>query len=304
MSGFTAEIYEVEIRFTIFTVFIKVYPSRYLIVVVDLIFETGLRNLEIKEETISAKCPIDSEDANKEDGVIRYNCVIPKEKGAKVMQGKVVEIDFKEPDVNDNEINMSEEVSLQSEKVHNQTKIINKMTMLNNAKLTKYPSYFIVSGELDNDDFKSFGPSNLNLEVADDSTGQLYNVSCEVINSNEKKYQLKCTPDRENGVKGSLFLATVSDPNHNALCLNITDEDYVNYYKNGTDSTTKRNNIFYRKSSSGLSGGAIAGIVIACVIALIIASIVALLCRNNKGSPVYHTSTPSIVGLKNSEYST
>ena len=73
------------------------------------------------------------------------------------------------------------------------------------------------------------------------------------------------------------------DANHNALCLNITDGDIVNYSKNRTKSTNKIN-LLWRKCSSGLSGGAIAGIVIACVILLIIASIIALLLRNNRNN--------------------
>jgi hypothetical protein len=62
------------------------------------------------------------------------------------------------------------------------------MYELNNGKITIYPSYFIISGEIDDDDFKTFGPSNLNLEVIDNSTdpSTIYNISYEVINSYKK----------------------------------------------------------------------------------------------------------------------
>lgn len=51
---------------------------------------------------------------------------------------------------------------------------------------------------------------------------------------------------------------------------------------------------YYSKSSSGLSGGAIAGIVIACVVALAAASIAAIMLR--KPSPPIDNTT--VVGLK------
>ena len=51
---------------------------------------------------------------------------------------------------------------------------------------------------------------------------------------------------------------------------------------------------YYSKSSSGLSGGAIAGIVIACVVALAAASIAAIMLR--KPSPPI--DSPTVVNLK------
>ena len=57
------------------------------------------------------------------------------------------------------------------------------------------------------------------------------------------------------------------------------------------------NNIYYRKNSSGLSGGAIAGIVIACVVVLAAASIAAIMLR--KPSPPIDNTT--VVGLKTVE---
>ena len=52
----------------------------------------------------------------------------------------------------------------------------------------------------------------------------------------------------------------------------------------------------YNKSSSGLSGGAIAGIVIACVVALAAASIAAIMLR--KPTPPTYDNTTA-VDLKN-----
>ena len=54
----------------------------------------------------------------------------------------------------------------------------------------------------------------------------------------------------------------------------------------------------YWKSSSGLSGGAIAGIVIAWVVAIIAASILAIMFRRPKPAPVDNTT---VVGLNTVE---
>ena len=60
---------------------------------------------------------------------------------------------------------------------------------------------------------------------------------------------------------------------------------------------SSHSNTFYRKSSSGLSGGAIAGIVIACVVVLAAASIAAIMLR--KPAPPVDNTT--VVGLKTVE---
>ena len=62
-------------------------------------------------------------------------------------------------------------------------------------------------------------------------------------------------------------------------------------------SSSSNSRTFYRKSSSGLSGGAIAGIVIACVVALAAASIAAIMLR--KPAPPIDNTT--VVGLKTVE---
>ena len=73
------------------------------------------------------------------------------------------------------------------------------------------------------------------------------------------------------------------------------------YMKDSTNTTqittTGGNRYSYNKSSSGLSGGAIAGIVIACVAVLLAASIAAIMLR--KPAPPIDNTT--VVGLKTVE---
>ena len=63
-----------------------------------------------------------------------------------------------------------------------------------------------------------------------------------------------------------------------------------------TASNTGSGNV-YRKSSSGLSGGAIAGIVIACVVVLVAASVAAIMLR--KPTPPIDNTTVANLQTEN-----
>ena len=99
-----------------------------------------------------------------------------------------------------------------------------------------------------------------------------------------KMYMDKDTPD-ENKYKNltQVYVATGGGKENF-----IADDDV-----NKISSIGGSGNRYYSKSSSGLSGGAIAGIVIACVVALAAASIAAIMLR--KPAPVDNTT---IVDLK------
>ena len=90
---------------------------------------------------------------------------------------------------------------------------------------------------------------------------------------------------------GNLHLSTGKAENNNILTV---------YMLNGPDdptplTTSSVSRYTYPKSSSGLSGGAIAGIVIACVAVLIAASIAAIMLRKPAPIPMENTT---VVGLK------
>jgi hypothetical protein len=68
----------------------------------------------------------------------------------------------------------------------------------------------------------------------------------------------------------------------------------------GSDgSPTIRSNPTYKKSSSGLSGGAIAGIVIACAVVLIIVSIIAMMLRKPSVSIKNNSSITELRSIEN-----
>ena len=84
--------------------------------------------------------------------------------------------------------------------------------------------------------------------------------------------------------------------------LNMTDENSHINITGGDNSTNPNDNgrSYYRKSSSGLSGGAIAGIVITCVVALIAASIAAIMLRKpTVAQPVENTTAVQLRTVEN-----
>ena len=92
---------------------------------------------------------------------------------------------------------------------------------------------------------------------------------------------------------GNLALSVYDDEVY--LTFNLPEGAPLNDPINAGASS--HSNTFYRKSSSGLSGGAIAGIVIACVVVLAAASIAAIMLR--KPAPPVDNTT--VVGLKTVE---
>ena len=109
-----------------------------------------------------------------------------------------------------------------------------------------------------------------------------FNVTLECDTSNEA---LNADLYWRSGISGST-----------KVILNMTDST-VSVNELATNSTSRGNRFSYMKSSSGLSGGAIAGIVIACVVALIAASIASIMLRK----PARSDDNTTIVGLKTIE---
>ena len=305
-NSFKAEPREEIITFRTYFIYINIYPARYVLINIAIKSTKGFRNLDdgdvIKKEP--ANCSISKEDENKTEGNVRYDCNAKKDSGAVVTNVTVLNVTFSEPKLNMEDINYSEEAALAAAQLSSQTQEINKMFTLNGGRLTTYPNYFIITGEITDEDFKpNYGiTDSLILKVVDNSTdpSTAYNVSCKAQDNGNNNYEFRCTP--EEGVKGSIYLSTITDGKKNAVSLNLTrGNDSVDYSKNSTTPTTNINKgiATYRKSSSGLSGGAIAGIVIACCVVLIIATLVAIMMRKSAvvTAPL-QTQTPSIVGLR------
>ena len=85
----------------------------------------------------------------------------------------------------------------------------------------------------------------------------------------------------------------------------ITDKKtkiVMNMKNKDSDTITESpgsNTVNYRKSSSGLSGGAIAGIVIACVAVLIAAAVAAIMLRKPSTPPTDNTTVTNLNAVEN-----
>ena len=152
---------------------------------------------------------------------------------------------------------------------------------LKNGTLKVNPNkYFDIKGDIDDESYQGKVGKELMLSVVDNSTGQdnIKDASCKIQKVTNKSYEFRCTS--EELINGYIHLASMYDDNK-AINLYMKDEvGSLSYDGRGSDgSPTIRSNPTYKKSSSGLSGGAIAGIVIACAVVLIIASIIAMMLR-------------------------
>jgi hypothetical protein len=302
-ANFKAEEKKTVITFNTFIIYRNVKPARTVIIMIAVRTLNKLRYLE-DFETKPANCTIDPEDEKKTEGNIKYNCDAEKKPNAQVTNVTLLNITFDDPNIKSEDINYSEGAALAATQLSKQTDTINKMFQLNDGQITTYPSYFIITGKIDDDDFKNkYGINDtLKLKVVDNSKtpSTTYYVACKGQDKGNKNYEFRCTP--EEGVKGSIYLSTIKDANDNAISLDITKgKDSIDYSQNGTDLIPNINKgiATYRKSSNGLSGGAIAGIVIACAVVLIIATLVAIMMKKSSVALApFQTQTPSIVGLR------
>lgn len=126
-----------------------------------------------------------------------------------------------------------------------------------------------------------------------EGTNSLKEVNCKVINKDIDDYRLRCSP----GVDfTSNIQLSCGEVDNSKICLNMKENDFIDFKGNSTlDIISKK------KSSGGLSGGAIAGIIIPCCALLIASAIFAFLCRKTPSettlfqySKTNNTSTENI----------
>lgn len=284
-----------KILFKTYFVYTNIRPARWVIIMLAINYRRRLRNLE--ETTSPANCTIDPADANKPDGIVNYNCDAPRDSSIILDEVSVINVTFQNSELSMDDINYSEEAALQAAQLYKQTDTISQFLNLNNGILNINRPYIYINGQIEGYDGK-VGDDGLFLTVADKSKGTTYKVPCEIQSvSSNNNYRFRCTP--EGDVTGSILYSTIKDKNNKSIYLNMTENnDYINYYTDNDGSNINSSKRNYRKSSDGLSGGAIAGIVIACVFALVIASIIAVMMRKSSGVAPVQSQSASVYGLK------
>ena len=147
---------------------------------------------------------------------------------------------------------------------------------------------FDIKGAMDKD-IKSINNQNLDLAI---STSQ--NLTCTVSGSTDSSV-ITCDTNKESMSETDLHGKSGLTSNNNKVYLTMIKGNSTikeGEYKAATSPT-------YRKSSSGLSGGAIAGIVIACVVVLIAAAVAAIMLRKPTPPPVDNTTVTGLQTVEN-----
>ncbi len=281
-GGFS--VFSRQIIFANYFYFYNRKPPLIIVFTITILYTTRIRYLDettnnAKNET--TKCTlIEGSVSESEQGYI-YNCTAPRasqdiKQILVIPELTLINEDGKEEVINatSNEINFSEEAALGMQNLQTQIKSIDKTYILKNGEKIEYPNkYFVIKGN--NDAFDGKVGSKLWLIIFDNTTNPTtsHNVSCLISKVSGTNYEFKCTPTED--VKGTLYLSPMYYNESIRINLNMTEPNsqYIDFKisKNSTsdDSIIVKNNPIYNKSSSGLSGGAIAGIVISCAVVLI-----------------------------------
>jgi len=247
---------------------------------------TSLRNLEdMPPQSVKSECKTESSLAKstpKEETDIDYNCTAEKAEGFLVETVKLdasypMELDDKTVEFTD--IYLDEDAAEQAKNITKtegqQLFLVSELSKSFNIKGTTKPNATFLEQFL-NDGIK------LKITYTSDSSRRRLayeEVPCTIKSSSE----LQCTGE----IPGKITYIEKNE-GYNLSFVPENDKSYPSYAKSESNSAV------YRKSSSGLSGGAIAGIVIACVVVLIAAAVAAIMLR--KPSPPIDNTT--VVDLK------
>ena len=197
------------------------------------------------------------------------------------------QIDGKNSTVATDNINFSPSASTAGSDVTKAEANFNKVVVLQNGVLaSQLKDKFAINGDLVNDIKDG---DSLPLDLYDDNTKSYKKIFCTVKRNSDKAVTLNCDTDGEN-LNANLDMES-GVARDIKVFLNMTEGNEKIEINDGNSTTPSSNNISYRKSSSGLSGGAIAGIVIACVVVLIAASVSAMMLRKPTVKPPIDNTT-------------
>ena len=184
----------------------------------------------------------------------------------------------------------SKEASEQASNIQNCEEDIDKLLMLQQGVLKgtgDSDGKFQVTGNL-----VKIADTQLNLNLTN-STGEKVIVPCS-ITSGDGSATLDCTVSEQLKDAEIHMRSGLTDDKKTKIVMNMKDGESAKISESPTSNTAN-----YHKSSSGLSGGAIAGIVIACVVVLIAAAVAAIMLRKPSVPPTDNTTVTGLNAVEN-----
>ena len=195
------------------------------------------------------------------------------------------------------DISFSKDAADQASNIQEYTEDINNLLMLQEGKLEgtgDKDGKFNINGNLIKID-----DTNINLNLTK-SSGDKVTVPCSISfgdksgsDDNNYKTTLGCSVSEELENAQIHMRSGITDKK-TKIVMNMIGGDSATITESPSTNTAN-----YHKSSSGLSGGAIAGIVIACVVVLIAAAVAAIMLRKPSTPPTDNTTVTNLNAVEN-----
>jgi hypothetical protein len=300
-----------KVTFGVFFYFVGRPIVKFIVMRLRITYKSGLRNLqettaesartdcELKDPTLAGKTLSEEEGKN-----VNYNCEANATQGDASTANFTLNTDVPMTMVNANgtaetldfaEVNFNGDAADESTSLQTNTQTISESYIFTATNWEFAKQVLVLTGTL------TSGRRLRNLALREGQTVQMT-----LVDSSNEGNKYDCTINGVSSSPSTLECDTSSNPikttveklnlnagtaNSNSTLVTLKMADTLD---GSTAITTPSSSRYtYNKSSSGLSGGAIAGIVIACVVALAAASIAAIMLR--KPAPVDNTT---IVDLK------
>ena len=301
-SGYNYDKDKGIINFKIFFYFIMAIPKKIWVPL--KVHTKRLRSLADSEA--EAECsPLGTPtEADSQGGVSqKFDCVgnVPPGtdvSGVEIDTSKSIDYDDgtgRKPFTDD--ISFSKDAADQASNIQEFTEDINSLLMLQEGELEgtgDKDGKFNINGNLIKID-----DTNINLNLTK-SSGDKVTVPCSISfgdksgsDDNNYKTTLGCSVSEELENAQIHMRSGITDKK-TKIVMNMKDEDSATITEYPSTNTAN-----YHKSSSGLSGGAIAGIVIACVVVLIAAAVAAIMLRKPSTPPTDNTTVTNLNAVEN-----
>ena len=302
-----------KISFSTFFYFIARRIPHFIIFRLRITYNSRLRNLaDTQADSVRTDCEINDDDPSKDGtelsstngATVNYKCEANATGDATNAQIAInTDFDMVLKDKNGtvetigfDKINFNGNSASEAENIQNSVEKLTGFATLKNTKAETSGYILKLTGQLEDN-------SQSSLRILTIKAGD--KITMDIPNNEDVATNYPCTTE---GSTSQFVLncnteskpLTTSPKNLHLTSGNSTDKTYLSVeMSNPTDTntlSTVQETVKNKKSSSGLSGGAIAGIVIACVVVLVGAAIAVILIRKPSRPPI---ETTTVIGLGN-----